>query len=227
MRTLTEIDGFKLQRVLTALQSWTQEGKPLDEIPQLLSTEFKVEGDPLKFLQHAVDLAKDRPAGAIKRILVGQLAEGEKAPPQAIVREEQIYLVDLYPSKASPAKRRDEDDSKRRPGKGDRGKKNDGRRGEGRSNDARSTQPRDASARPAKPAQRSDAPRSVTPRTGGPAIIINPPKALAPAAPRPAPKIIPLATPKTVAAPVVAVAAAEVDPSTLPTPPQNPEALSE
>lgn len=138
--------------------------EPAPEAPSLetaFTEAFKYEGDKLKFFINALDIAKKRPNG-IKRVVVLTLAETDKAPAGAEKRDEHHYLVEYFPQSAREAARAAQGRGDRNDRGGKRGGR-DGKRGGGRDGKGRG----DAGSRgPREPR----APRS--PETTG-VIVVN------------------------------------------------------
>lgn len=106
MKTITEFSGFQL-------------GEALKNVEQFLA-QAKYEGDKLKFFNHALEMAKERPQN-LKRILVLSFQEGEKKPEKAVEKEGHFYLPEFF---FVPTPKRE----KRFQKKGGRNKKNKRRR---------------------------------------------------------------------------------------------------
>lgn len=104
-----------------------------DSVKAAFGEAMKAEGDKLKHLLNAIDIAKKRMNG-LKRIVVLQLTETEKAPQGAEKRDEFHYLVEYFPGSAPKEKPRFEgrDDRGRKGGRGGKGGKGKGKRGAGR-----------------------------------------------------------------------------------------------
>ncbi len=176
MKTLTEFDGFTLKRGLQKLAELEKEGKTAEEIPALITESFKYEGDKLKFFQVALEMAKargfDGESSRVKRVVVMTLLETEKAPQGSEKREEQTYVLELFPAPPQERKKgrgRFDGDRKggRGKGKGGRGGKRGERGGRGGDRSERRAQNKDG--RP---------PRQPRPQTPSKPLVIPKPRAL-------------------------------------------------
>ncbi len=160
MKTLTEFSGFQVKAALQKEAELVKEGKAAEEIPAAIGEALKVEGDRLKWLGHAMAVAKDR-TESLKRIVVLILDEKDKAPVHAEKREEHHYLPEFFPAISFERKgqgrgdgRGDRDRGKgKRGGRGGRGARGrDGGRGRDSGGGGRDGRPKeDAPARPAPP----------------------------------------------------------------------------
>jgi hypothetical protein len=130
MKTITEIFGPNMLAHIKAYQEVISGGKTPEEAGAAYGEAHKLEGDKLKHVLNAIEIVKDRGVG-LKRVLVMQVGETEKAPSNAVKKDEFHYLLEYFPKSASETKpRRDERDDKRG-GRGGRDKKRGDRR-EGR-----------------------------------------------------------------------------------------------
>lgn len=68
---------------------------PQIDIPKLIGEAFKMEGDKLTMFMNAIEVAKRRPQH-IKRVVVMQLAEGEKAPANSFEKDGKAYLLEHF-----------------------------------------------------------------------------------------------------------------------------------
>lgn len=146
MKTLTEFDSLKINQVIKRQTELAAESKTDEEQKVAIGEALKVEGEKLDRLLAAVDVAKKKP-NFLKRVVVLQLAEGEKAPGQAVLVGELYYLCEYFPQPVSkqPAKR----DFKGGPrGKGKGKGKGRGRRGDRRPQNSEGAEGRSASDRP-------------------------------------------------------------------------------
>lgn len=117
MKAVTEFASFTLNAALKVRAALTAEGKTTEEIQESLGTTYKFEGEKLSYFITALDVAEAN-ANDLKRVLVVRLAEGEKAPSNAVQAEDiAIYPEALVQIRAPKAK----DDGKRGGGRGGRG----------------------------------------------------------------------------------------------------------
>lgn len=137
MKTITEFLGVQIKNAAKTIEELTAAGKTAEELPAALGEAVKMEGDKLKFLMNAVEVSKQGSKKGIdnlKRVVVIQLGENEKAPYGAIKKDEQCYVIEMIPQAYSAARaqaeaNRDRDD-RRGGGKG-RGDKKGGKGGRG------------------------------------------------------------------------------------------------
>ena len=125
MKTLTEFAAPTLKNAHAKKQELTTAGKTAEELPAALGEALTLEGDKLAFLLAALDTVGEKMAD-LKRVVVSQLAEGEKAPSGARLVGEKYYTVEYYvPMHRGGAEKHDDRDSRggRRDGKGKRGGK--------------------------------------------------------------------------------------------------------
>lgn len=132
MKTLTELQPLKLKLVFDKRAELTGAGKTPEELPTALAEATQIEAEKLIHFENANALVNGRHQG-LKRVVVLQLTEGEKAPKDAKAQGEFYYVIEYFPS-ANPKRehgaRDGRDDRDGRDGK--RGRKRDGKRGEGR-----------------------------------------------------------------------------------------------
>jgi len=134
MKTLTEFFGPNLVRALQTRQECLAAGKTAEELPAALGESLKVEGEKLQRLCVALELIEKK-HDRLKRVIVLQPAEGQKAPSGAVERDGLVYVIEFFaaPAGSAPEKKADPRDDKRRGGKrGDRRGGGEGRGGEGR-----------------------------------------------------------------------------------------------
>ena len=105
----------------------------------------------LEWLTNAVEAVDHRRESDVKRVVVLELAEGERAPTQARTTGSHVFIAEYFPS-LNPPKKKDRPRGARGKGKGKRGrdrnkKRDGGRRPQtGRRGDASSGGPRSAQA---------------------------------------------------------------------------------
>ncbi len=92
MKSITEFSMATLQKFTQAKAALTTEGKTPEEMTASLGETFKLEGDKLKFMMAASDLAQSKPN--VRRIVVVSFAEGETAPAKYQKVEDTHYLVE-------------------------------------------------------------------------------------------------------------------------------------
>lgn len=107
MKSITEFAQPTLQKVLAAKTALTSEGKTPEEIATALGETFKMEGDKLKYVQVAADLAAGK--NAVRRVLVATFAEGESTPAKYQKVDDTYYCVEVleltkHVPAAAPAK---------------------------------------------------------------------------------------------------------------------------
>lgn len=119
MKSITEFPNHLLTRGIEAKTALVAQGKTPEEIQASLGETFKLEGDRLKHFFNSLDVA-DQNQG-LRRIVVVTLAEGEKAPPKAVLVDGHHYVPDFIVL-AQP----------QQPGRDDRGGKGRQSRGGGR-----------------------------------------------------------------------------------------------
>ena len=93
MKLITEFASPMLQKVLASKSALLAEGKSPEEVSQSIGEAFKLEGDKLKYVLAASDLAKDQ--SSVRRVLVSTFAEGEAIPAKYHQVEEAYYLVEV------------------------------------------------------------------------------------------------------------------------------------
>lgn len=124
MKSITEFQPTTLQKVLAAKNTLTAEGKTAEEISTAIGETFKYEGDKIKYVLAAAELAKDQTS--IRRVLVATFAEGEKPAPQYQQVEDTYYKVETF--NAAPVARAEKVDP-RNARRGGGGKKEGGPKG--------------------------------------------------------------------------------------------------
>ena len=182
MKTITEFFGPVLGAAIAKDKELAASGKTAEELPaareQLMTELTKFEGEKLKHFLAALDAVGNK-ADRLKRVVVWQVAEGEKGPKAALTREGFSYIVEYFANphqNAKPSEGRDDD---RRGGRRDR---NGGRggRGQGRGGDRREGEraPQDRQPGERSPQERSagapkegQARRERRPRGPGPAGV--------------------------------------------------------
>lgn len=115
MRSITEFAPILLQKVLSAKNTLTTEGKTPEEVSQSVGESCKLEGDKLKYALAAADLIKDKTG--VRRVLVVSFAEGEDAPAKYQKVEENYYLVETLELN-KPAATQERSNERRGPKKG-------------------------------------------------------------------------------------------------------------
>lgn len=124
MKSVTEFPNFTLTRAFAMKAALVAQGKPVEEVQQLLGQELKFEGDRLSHFIRAMEVV-DGKLEDLRRVLVLSLNEGENAPAKAVKIEDHYYLPEHYQA-AKPAATAEK--GGRRGGKGGRG---GGKRGDG------------------------------------------------------------------------------------------------
>jgi hypothetical protein len=110
-----------------------QEAAPVAEDPraklaQAFTEKFKLEGDKLEMLINAVEVIDRRKISDLKRIVVYEVAEGEKAPSGAVQKGSHHFLPEYLPSLNPPRdKGRGHKKFDRPHGKGGKGRGGKGR----------------------------------------------------------------------------------------------------
>lgn len=138
MKTLTEFAGLNIKNAAKTKQELIAGGKTPEELTAALGEALKVEGDRLTFLVNVLEFVGTK-QNDLKRVVVFSLAEGEKAPLNAVQKGEHYYLIEYFPSMNQEKPRASQDD---RPGGRDRkGKGKRGERGD-RGGDRKRTSPR-------------------------------------------------------------------------------------
>ena len=127
MKTITEVNGFNLRNALKKVDELTAAGKTAEELPAALGEALKLEGDKLRFLMAAMELAKTRgkEIGDLKRVIVYALHDGEAAPSGLTEKEGNYYVAEYLaslnpPKQDRPGGERDGRDGKRGGGRGGR-----------------------------------------------------------------------------------------------------------
>lgn len=95
MRSVTEFANFTLNQAIQKRDALAAEGKSPEEVQAGLGEAFKCEGDKLKHLVNAIEVASQNKEN-LKRVLVVSLAEGEKAPAKAVQVEEHYYVPEFH-----------------------------------------------------------------------------------------------------------------------------------
>lgn len=130
MRTLTEFAAPTLKNAARIRQELVAAGKTPEELPAAMGEALKLEGDKLTMILQAVELVGDKVAD-LKRVVVGALAEGERAPSGAQEKEGKQFVAEYYPPVAGKGGKPSRED--RKGGRGERGDRKKGRRhGRGR-----------------------------------------------------------------------------------------------
>lgn len=102
MKLITEFSTFNLNKGLAAKSALSAEGKSAEEIETGLGTQFKLEGEKLKYFVNALEVAAQNKEN-LKRVFVMTLAEGEKTPAKATQVEEHYYVPEfLVEKRAAP-----------------------------------------------------------------------------------------------------------------------------
>ena len=100
MKSITEFQMPTLLKFSNAKAALVTAGKTEEEIAAALGETFKVEGDKLKYMTAASDLAASKTN--VRRVIVASFAEGETAPAKYQKVDETHYLVEtLEPVKAA------------------------------------------------------------------------------------------------------------------------------
>ncbi len=94
MKSVTEFNSYNLNQALKTKTTLTGEGKTTEEIQSTLGTQFKLEGDKLKFFVNALEVAAANQEG-LSRILVVSLNDGETAPAKAVKVEEMHFVPEF------------------------------------------------------------------------------------------------------------------------------------
>lgn len=159
MKTLTEFNGSHFNNLEKQRAELVAAGKTPEELTAALGEVLKLEGDRLKAILAAEELVKGKIAG-LKRIVVIQLAEGEKAAGGLVERDGLYFAVEHFPSGIQKPKAPEDRDPRGGRGKkggkkgGDRGGRDNNRGGGGRGGDgARDSKPAtvNAGGKPALP----------------------------------------------------------------------------
>lgn len=91
MKTLTEFASHTLKNAAKIRADLTAAGKTPEELPAAMGEALKLEGDRLTRMLAAIETVDGRP-GDLKRVLVMQLNEGEKAPEGAVQKGDLWYV---------------------------------------------------------------------------------------------------------------------------------------
>jgi hypothetical protein len=162
MKTITEFAAPTLKNASKVRDELVAAGKTPEELPAALGEALKVEGDKLTLLLQALELVADR-KNDLKRVIVGALNEGEKAPSGAQEKDGKQFIIELYPPVGSQGGRPARGGRDEKGGRGDRKKGGRGGRGgdrEGRGGGGRGGEKRER-------APRSDAPQAAGRPSGG------------------------------------------------------------
>lgn len=147
MRTVTEFDGFLLNRALNAKKELVAAGKAPEELPAAMGEALKVEGDKLTMLLHALEVVDGR-TDKLKRVIVYALNEGEAAPSGTVAKGDKQMLAEYFYTPAPKQQERGRGGPRdgKRGGRGGRGGKGKGRgdRDRGRSGPGGGGERRDA-----------------------------------------------------------------------------------
>jgi hypothetical protein len=163
MKTITEFFGPSLLSALTKDKELAASGKTAEELPaareQLMTELTKFEGDKLKHFLAALDAVGNK-ADRLKRVVVWQVAEGEKGPKAALMREGFSYIVEYFANphqNAKPSESRDDDRRggrrDRKGGRGGKGGRGPGQGGERRDGDRRPVERKEGEQRELAPRQ--------------------------------------------------------------------------
>jgi hypothetical protein len=119
MKSITEFQGFTLNKGLQTKAALLADGKTPEEIQAGLGEAFKLEGDKLKYFVNALEVAGQNPQN-LKRVIVVSLNEGETAPQKATQVEDMHYVTEmLVTTKYEAPQKGDKGRGKGRGGKGD------------------------------------------------------------------------------------------------------------
>jgi hypothetical protein len=147
MKTITEIFGLSLVAHIKAYQELIASGKTAEEAGPAFGEAQKLEGDKLKHLLNAIDMVKTHSEG-LKRVVVMQVGETEKAPNGAVKKDEFHYVMEYFPRPASESKARHDDHGGRDDRRGGKGGKRGERKG-GRDDSRRGGRDENRAPRPA------------------------------------------------------------------------------
>lgn len=92
MKSITEFQMATLQKFISTKTALKDAGKSDEEITAALGETLKLEGDKLKYITAAAELAAGKPN--VRRVVVTSFAEGETAPAKYQKVEETHYLVE-------------------------------------------------------------------------------------------------------------------------------------
>jgi hypothetical protein len=120
MRSVTEFASFTLNAVAKTKAALTAEGKTPEEVQTSLGESLKLEGDKLKYLMAALDVAEANKEN-LKRVLVVALAEGENAPAKSVKVEEMHFVPDFHVDPKRQEKKKEEGKGKGKGGGKGRG----------------------------------------------------------------------------------------------------------
>jgi hypothetical protein len=127
MKTLTEFNGFALKNALETKKQLVAAGKTAEELPAAMGEALKLEGDKLTFYLAAIEVAEARPDN-LKRVVVLDIPETEKAPKGAEKKGEKYFIAEYF---YTPAPKREGRGQGRHEGRGDGKKRGKGRGGRG------------------------------------------------------------------------------------------------
>ncbi len=94
MKSVTEFWNAALVRGIKAKNDLVAAGKSAEEITAAIGESFKFEGDKLKHFINAIEVAIANP-DKLSRVLVVQVAEGEKVPEKSTKIEEHTYVPEF------------------------------------------------------------------------------------------------------------------------------------
>ncbi len=185
MRTVTEFFGTTFAKAFEIEKTLAAAGKTPEELPAAreaaIQEAYGFEGEKLKHFLAAIEVASAKP-DRIKRVLVAQLTEGEKAPRTGLEKEGFVYTVEHFPSlhKPEPPKNDREfggrgDKRGRGKGRGGKGGRDGDGKGRGPRRSDRSGEPR--GERPARPPVVAAAPGTKIPPANKAAAPVSTPAA--------------------------------------------------
>jgi hypothetical protein len=104
MKTLTEFDGFSIQRALNTKKELLAAGKTAEELPAAMGEALKLEGDKLTYFLNALELAETKPDG-LKRVVVYAIEEGKSAPQGSVLKGDKHFRLEhFYTHQPKPAR---------------------------------------------------------------------------------------------------------------------------
>lgn len=167
MKTLTELSPIKIRLVQEKKQELTTTGKTAEEMPAALAEATQLDAEKLVHFEAALALANGKLNG-LKRVVVIQLGEGEKAPGDARAHGSFHYVIEYFQQAQKPRADQDSRDGRRDGGRrggkrGDKGRSGD-KRGGARGSDRNAEPSGERSERAA--GDRSDRPRGRRPEAG-------------------------------------------------------------
>src|SRR6185295_9282668 len=122
MKTLTEFAAPTLKNAAKVRQELVTAGKTPEELPAAMGEALKLEGDKLTFMLAAIELVGEK-VEDLKRVIVGALNEGEKAPSGATEKDGKQFVLEYYPSLSAKGGKPGRDGKRgERGGRGDRKK---------------------------------------------------------------------------------------------------------